>query len=158
MIKDVCKESGCMGRQGWSLYSLAFFMPQSSPGVASSPRWTRKHRFYVTRVIGPVRICITSQRTVPSAPALRASRTSSRPPGPADRGRWHRSRVPRVLVRAPRPSAVVSSRGLLRRHCAALAAPRGRRTSRPMLGNVRQRCGAHGRRIHVCQTVSPSAR
>ena len=91
-------------------------------------------------------VCVTIafKTTVPSALALGASRTSNRSVGLADRGRLHRSRVHRVLVRAPRPSAVVSSRGLLRRRCAALAAPRGCRTSRPMSSNVQKRCGARG--------------
>ena len=99
-------------------------------------------------------VTITFKTTVPSALALGASRTSNRSAGLADLGRWHRSRVPRVLVRAPRPSAVVSSRGLLRRRSAALAASRGCCTSRPMSSNVWQRSVARGRRIHACQSVS----
>ena len=101
-------------------------------------------------------VCVTImfKTTVPSALALGASRTSNRSAGLADLGRWHRSRVPRVLVRAPRPSAVVSSRGLLRRRSAALAASRGCCTSRPMSSNVWQRSVARGRKIHACQSVS----
>ena len=87
----------------------------------SSPRWTGNHRFYVTRVPGPC-VCVTIafKTTVPSALALGASRTSNRSAGLADRGRWHRSRVHRVLVRAPRPRIHVCQTVLPRRLRASL--------------------------------------
>ena len=93
-------------------------------------------------------VIITFKTTVPSAPALMASRTSHRSAGLADRGRWHCSRVSRVLPEHRGAYAVRSTRGLLRRFCAAFAALRGCCTSIPMSSNVLQRCGTRARRIH----------
>ena len=93
-------------------------------------------------------VTITFKTTVPSAPALAASRTSHRSAELADRGRWHRSRVSRVLPEHRGAYAVRSTRGLLRRFCAAFAAPRGCCTSTSMSSNVLLRCGTRDRRIH----------
>ena len=94
-------------------------------------RWTRKHRFYVTRVPGP---CMRHYNVLndctlgPNAEGV----LNKQQVGGAGRS-WPlaslQSAQTRVLVRAPWPSAVVSSLGLLRHHCAALAASRGCRTS-----------------------------
>ena len=80
--------------------------------------------------------------------ALVASRTSHRLAGLADRGRWHRSRVSRVLPEHRGAYAVRSTRGLLLRFCAASAALRGCFTSISMSSNVLQRCGMRSRWIH----------
>ena len=106
----------------------------------------------------PVCVTITFQTTVPLPPALGASRTSNRSPGLAGCGRWHRSRVPRVLPEHRGAYAVRSSRGLLPRFFAALAASRGCRASRPMSSSVLQRCGTRARRIGGCQAVSTLTR
>ena len=107
----------------------------ASQGGHLGPKGARAPRSRAFKVCS-VRIYYKSQESSATYSCNKPSVTSSRPPGLADSGCWHRSRVPRVLVRAPRPSAVVSSRGLLRRRCAAFAAPRGCRTSRPMSSNV----------------------
>ena len=78
---------------------------------------------HVFRVL--VRICRTSKMTACSPPAVVASRTSFSLLGLIGIGRWHRSRVPRVLPEHHAPYAVVSTLGLLRCRSAALAASRG---------------------------------
>ena len=77
--------------------------------------------FHVSR--DPKRIRITFQTTVPSAPALGASGTSSRPPGLADSDCWHRSRAQSA--------------------CQSTAAVRGGEQSRPSPSPLRcSRCAA----------------
>ena len=118
--------------------NVSIFEPPSRRGPALGG--PGGYRFYIKCVPGPC----THSYNIPNDRIIGPSagdvyRTSSRSSGLADRGHWPLSLLqsrPRVLVRAPRPSAVVSSRGLLRRRCAALAAPRGYRTSRPMSSNV----------------------
>ena len=63
--------------------------------------------------------------TACSPPALDASRTSFNLLGLIGTGRWHRSRVPRVLPEHHAPCAVVSTHGLLRCRCASLGTSRG---------------------------------
>jgi hypothetical protein len=80
----------------------------------SSPRWTGKVPLFtkhVSRVLACVRI--TSQTTVSVAPALGASRASSRLLGQTDTDRCHHSRVPRVMPEHCGAYAVKRSRGFL---------------------------------------------
>ena len=82
----------------------------------SSPRWTGFLPFlrYTCFLWDLVCVTITFQTTVPSAPALGASKTSHRSAGLADRGRLHHSRVSRVLPEHRGAYAVRSTRGSVR--------------------------------------------
>ena len=70
-----------------------------------------------------VRICVTFQMTLLSPLALSGSRTSTNLLGLIGGGRWHRSRVPRVLPEHHTLCAVISTCGLLHCHSAAFATP-----------------------------------
>ena len=80
----------------------------------------------------PVCVCRTFHRTVPAILVLDASKTSSRTARTTDCGRWHRSKVLRVLQAITGEYAVVSTRGLICHCCAGTAAPCGYITSVPM--------------------------
>ena len=77
--------------------------------AGSSRRWTGKVPLFTLHVLRDL-VCvrITFQTTGPSPPALGASSTSSRLLDLTGTGRWHRSRVPKVLLRA---GALVVVRG-----------------------------------------------
>ena len=93
-------------------------------------RQTTDFSLHVLRVL--VRVRRTSKMTVCSPPALVASRTSFSLLGLIGIGRWHRSRVPRVLPEHHTPNTVrgVSTHGLLRCRCASLGTSRGYHTFR----------------------------
>ena len=97
----------------------------------SSPRWTGNLPLFTLHVLRDL-VCvrITFQTTGPSPPALEASSTSSRLLDLTGTGRWHRSRVPKVLLEHSWSYAVVSTLGLVRCHSAALAVSRSYHMSR----------------------------
>jgi len=84
--------------------------------------------FYVLRDLFCVRI--TVQTTGPSPPVLGSSSTSIRLLDLTGTGRWHRSRVPKVLLEHSWSYAVVGTLGLVRCHSAALAASHSYHMSR----------------------------
>ena len=94
--------------------SLLTYLPVISnlvwPWLAGSrPRWTGNLPLFTLHVLrNLVCVRITFQTTGPSPPALGASSTSSRLLDLTGTGRWHRSRVPKVLLRA---GALVVVRG-----------------------------------------------
>ena len=102
---------------------------------------------HVFRVL--VRVCRTSKMTACSPPALDASRTSFNLLGLIGTGRWHRSRVPRVLPEHHAPCAVVSTHGLLRCRCAALGTFHGYHTFRFDVDHRLTMC-RHVQSAHSC--------
>ena len=79
----------------------------------SRRRWTGELPLLQLHVFrSPVCVCRTFHRTVPAILVLDASKTSSRTARTTDCGRWHRSKVLRVLQAITGEYAVVSTRGL----------------------------------------------
>ena len=101
-------------------------------------------------------VCVrrTSKTTVCSALVMAPSRTSISLLGVVGSGRWHCSRVPRVLpahdTPMDTPYAVVSSRGLLQGRRVLPLCHTATTRSGLMSTSVWQRVFACGRRIHVC--------